>query len=141
MENLYLRSKHFLNFERIFTMNVPQEPTKRRWEEISPSSQMTLCFCFAFMSCWKACDLKQNSMWWLKSETEKRKKNISWWKQNRLKQFLLKYLIQWLWTFVWSPWLMKGNACKNECEYFELRSGIYKREISNRLISMPKIVK
>lgn len=27
-----------------------------------------------------------------------------------------------------------GNACKNECKCFEFHSGIYKKDISNRLI-------
>ena len=36
---------------------------------------------------------------------------------------------------------MMRNTCKNEWEYFELHSGVYKRDISNRLISMPKTVK
>lgn len=54
------------------------------------SKWLFLCFCFSFMSPWKAYDLRENRKWWLKSETEKKKGEKKLVKLEQIKIILIK---------------------------------------------------
>lgn len=74
------------------------------------SKWLFVCFCFSFMSFWKACDLRENRKWWLKSETEWKKGGNKLMKSEEIKIILIKI-----------PHSVAGNFCGTHDIWWEMQ--------------------